>query len=149
MIAIQIHRIDANLPFQMPKQMTEGAAARDLYSANMDPIEIPPFATALIPLNFSLSMPPALCALILSRSGLAFKQGLEVLNAPGLIDSDYRGEVSVLLHNTQKDRCHVIDTGTRIAQMLFTVVPQVSFVQTNRHTATVRGSGGFGSTGND
>ncbi len=131
-----------------PKKATEGAAAFDL-QANLAPwpITIRPGGRALIPTGFAWQIPPGFVGLICPRSGLALNAGVTVLNAPGVIDPDYRGEVGVILVN-HGDLPYTVSHGDRIAQML--LVPAVGgccVTEVPLLGETKRGAGGFGSTG--
>jgi dUTP pyrophosphatase len=127
-----------------PTQGTPGAAGYDLYAAQS--ASILPGRCAMIATGVSLAIPQGFAGLVLPRSGLAFKHGVTVLNAPGLLDSDYRGEIKVLLinHGAQPFRC---STGDRIAQLVIIRHEQVSFNLVDVLPTTERGAGGFGSTG--
>jgi dUTP pyrophosphatase len=130
----------------MPVKATDGSAGYDLTSAVSE--DIYQGETLLINLGFAMSMPPDMCAFICSRSGLAAKKSVFVLNAPGIIDSDYAGEVKVVLTNLG-DSPFRIRVGDRVAQMVFHHVPDVDVDQVDllMHYGSARGSGGFGSTG--
>ena len=131
---------------RMPVKATDGSAGYDLTSAVSE--DIYQGETLLINLGFAMSMPPDMCAFICSRSGLAAKKSVFVLNAPGVIDSDYTGEVKVVLTNLGKTPFR-ISVGDRVAQMVFHHVPDVDVDQVDllMHYGSARGSGGFGSTG--
>ena len=127
-----------------PEVKTEGAGAVDLRSTEAWVIE--PGARALVKTGFAMELPAGFVALVCSRSGLAIKHGVFVLNAPGIIDSDYRGEVGVILQNGGAEPFE-IKAGDRVAQMM--VMPSVAmyFAQAQALSETQRGTGGFGSTG--
>lgn len=130
----------------MPKRSTPEAAAFDLVAANTSPIELKPMGRTLIPTGFAMALPPGFEAQVRPRSGLAIKHGLSVLNSPGTIDSDYRGEVKVILANLGAEP-FTITRGMRIAQM---VIGKLADVQTSIVESlpdSHRGTGGFGSTG--
>jgi len=135
---------------KLPERMTDGAAGFDLYNINKEKVTLKPGQTRLFPTGLSIAMPKTVCALIIPRSGLALKHGITVANAPGLIDSDYRGEMSVILANIGTQD-YTIENGDRIAQLLFvgaiTGEEGIEFVETDTLSTTDRGSGGFGSTG--
>lgn len=132
---------------RLPEFQTEQAAGADLFACFDDPhICIHPGSLKLIPCGISIELPTNFEAQIRPRSGLALKHGVTVLNSPGTIDSDYRGEVKVLLINHGHDT-FVIKSGERIAQMVVAHVPPCAFEPTEEFTETERGSGGFGSTG--
>lgn len=129
-----------------PRRMRAGDAAADLPS-RVD-LTIGPGERALVPTGFAIAVPLHAAGLVLPRSGLALKEGLTVLNAPGLIDSGYRGEINVILHNTA-DEAATIERGQRIAQLLVIPVPPTSFelVDELPPAPDDRGADGFGSSG--
>jgi dUTP pyrophosphatase len=131
---------------QMPHYATSGAAGADLIAAVDSDIILEPSARVLVPTGLALALPENMEAQIRPRSGLALKHGVTVLNAPGTIDADYRGEISVLLinHGTQP---FTITAGMRIAQLVLAPVQQGVFSEVSRLPETTRGAGGFGSTG--
>ena len=111
-----------------------------------EPLVLKPGARALVPTGFIFEVPQGFEAQIRPRSGLAIKNGITCLNTPGTVDSDYRGEVKVILANLGQDD-FVIERGMRIAQMVIAPVTQVRVVEVSETSATTRGTGGFGSTG--
>ncbi len=129
----------------LPTQAYEGDAGFDLCS--VDRIELAPHGRALVPCGFAIELPEQACALVLPRSGLAARHGVTCLNAPGLIDSGYRGELTVCLHNTDPTETFVVEPGMRIAQLLVTQLSNVRFETSDALSASERGSGGFGSSG--
>ena len=132
--------------FWRPTYQTSGAAGMDMYAANAETIHIKVGARALVPCGFSLAIPEGYEGQIRPRSGLANGFGVTVLNAPGTIDSDYRGEVRVLLIN-HGDDTYVITRGMRIAQLVVAPVSRVTWSERDALPDTSRGSGGFGHTG--
>jgi dUTP pyrophosphatase len=130
----------------MPQYQTEHAAGMDLHSANIENIVIGPSCIAMIPLGFSIALPDHYEAQVRPRSGLASKFGVTLPNAPGTIDADYRGEVCVPLINHGKDP-FTVEPNMRIAQMIIAPVVQATFEVVEELDKTVRGVGGFGSTG--
>tara|TARA_B100000614_G_scaffold247021_1_gene253579 strand:+ start:2679 stop:3125 length:447 start_codon:yes stop_codon:yes gene_type:complete len=130
----------------LPKYQTEGSAGIDLPAAIEGSATIDPGARLLIPTGFAFSIPRTYEGQIRSRSGLALKHGITVLNSPGTIDSDYRGEVSVLLIN-HGNKTFFFERGDRVAQMVFTKVEQVKFKEVKVLDKSDRGIGGYGSTG--
>lgn len=128
----------------VPEYASEGAAAADLYAAEGSTIHSG--CTAKVDTRVKVAIPEGHVGLVVSRSGLAFREGIIVLNGVGVIDSDYRGNVAVLLWNTG-DSDFQIEPGNRIAQMLIVPVSQPDYVTTRSLDATKRGDGGFGSTG--
>jgi len=129
---------------QIPAYALPGDAGMDLRAA--ETVLIGPNERALIPTGIRLGLPEGVVALVHPRSGLALKHGITVLNAPGTIDSNYRGEIGVILHNTSGDWFDV-DKGDRIAQLVFQQVLTVQFEQVDVLSESVRGDSGFGSTG--
>lgn len=115
--------------------------------ANIDtPIVLKPFERALVKTGLFLELPQGIECQVRPRSGLAFKNGITVLNAPGTIDADYRGEVGVILINLSNEE-FIIQDGERIAQLVFAKHEQVEFIEVQSLSETERGAGGFGSTG--
>jgi dUTP pyrophosphatase len=129
----------------LPSYQTAGAAGCDLHAAVSETLILKPGARDKIPTGIALELPEGFEAQIRPRSGLALKDGLTVLNAPGTIDSDYRGEILVLLIN-HGDKPFEIVRGARIAQLVLAPVVRASFIETAALRETVRGDGGFGST---
>jgi len=134
--------------FDIPSYQTDQAAGVDLSASIETSIKIRPWEREIIPCGISIAMPRGLEAQIRPRSGLAFKHGITILNTPGTIDSDYRGEIKVILINLSKDE-FIIRPKDRIAQMVFTSAIQVKFKEVENLDQTRRGDGGFGSTGKD
>ncbi len=130
----------------LPSYETSGAAGMDLRAAVDTPMILQPGERALVPTGFIFEIPAGYEAQIRPRSGLAFKNGITCLNSPGTIDSDYRGEVKALLINHGAEP-FVIERGMRIAQMVIAPVTQVTVFEASETTDTLRGTGGFGSTG--
>lgn len=129
-----------------PCSQSAGAAGYDLYADIIDPIAIAPHQTLKIHTGIALALPDGTAGLILPRSGLATKEGLRPANTPGLIDSDYRGEIIVALHNDSEER-RIIFRGERIAQLMIIPYYSVDFLEVKELDETNRGEGGFGSTG--
>jgi dUTP pyrophosphatase len=130
----------------LPEYQSEGAAGMDLAAAVDGPMEIPSGEVRLVPCGIAIAVPPGFEAQVRPRSGLAAKFGVTVLNAPGTIDSDYRGEVKVILINHGPNP-FVVEPGTRIAQLIVAPVARVTWHQVDALPATDRGDGGFGHTG--
>ena len=130
----------------LPAYETALSAGMDLRAELENAVELKPLQRALIPTGLFIELPEGYEAQIRPRSGLAYKHGLSVLNSPGTIDADYRGEVKVLLVNLS-DTPFVIRDGERIAQMVIAGHARVEWEQTEELSHTVRGAGGFGSTG--
>jgi len=145
MPVVQVQRVgDRGEPLPLPRYMTDGAAGLDLLAD--EPCTLAPMARAKVPTGLALAIPPGFEGQVRPRSGLADKKGVTVLNAPGTIDSDYRGEVAVLLVNLS-DRHVEIARGERIAQLVLSKFERGEFAEVKELSATARGSGGFGSTG--
>ena len=144
MAKIQIKRLSKKV--LIPKYETSGSSGMDI-AAHIDKnVIIEPGKKALIPTGFTLSIPKGFEVQIRPRSGLAVKNNVSVLNTPGTIDSDYRGEIKVILINFGKEK-FVVENGSRIAQMIVCPVEQVSLEEVQDLEKTDRGEGGFGSTG--
>jgi dUTP pyrophosphatase len=134
-------------PYPIPTYQTEQSAGADLYANILEPINIKPFERLLISTGIFIELPVNFEAQIRPRSGLAFKHGITVLNTPGTIDADYRGEIKVLLINLGQEE-YQIQPGERIAQMVIASCLQAVFTVENELSETNRGSGGYGHTGN-
>lgn len=130
----------------LPSYATEASSGLDLEAFLDEPVVLKPFARALIPTGIFISIPPGFEAEIRPRSGIAHSFGVTVLNTPGTIDADYRGEVKVLLINLG-DQPFTIDNGDRIAQMVFKRIVPINWKLAEELPDTKRGQGGFGSTG--
>jgi len=130
----------------LPVRMTEHAAGFDLCAAVRENLVLQPGEIKLIPCGFSMAIPPGYEAQVRPRSGLSTKFGITMINAPGTIDADYRGEVHVPLINHGK-AAFTVERGMRIAQMLILPVPMVDLVEVEELDETARGKGGFGHTG--
>lgn len=130
----------------IPAYGTEYSAGADLYACIAEPVEIPPHATKVIKTGLSFEIPEGLVGLIYARSGLATKRSLAPANKVGVIDSDYRGEIMVALHN-HGEVPQTVENGERIAQFVLTPYIKADFVAVDELSDTVRGAGGFGSTG--
>ena len=147
-VSISVARLPHAEGLPVPQYQSELAAGLDLLAAlpEADPVTIAPGSTAMIPTGLMLALPPGFEGQVRPRSGLAAKHGITVLNSPGTIDADYRGEVSVLLinHGTES---FPITRGMRIAQLVVAPVAQASVLLVEELPETSRGSGGFGSTG--
>ena len=130
----------------LPAYATTGAAGMDLSAANEAPMTLAPGQFARVPCGFAIALPAGFEAQVRPRSGLAAKHGVTVLNTPGTIDSDYRGEVQVILINHGPEP-FVIERGMRIAQMVVAPVTRVAWEDVEELPSTARDSGGFGHTG--
>ncbi len=135
---------DADIP--LPRPMSPQAAGLDLAAAVTDPVTLQSGEYAIIPTGFAVAIPPGFEGQVRPRSGLAAHHGVTLLNAPGTVDSDYRGEVSVILinHGTSP---FVVERGMRIAQLIVAQTAAVALMPVEELTPTQRGEGGFGSTG--
>ena len=143
---ILIKKVSTNPLFKLPKYESNGAAGMDL-SADIDAeVELKPLERFLFPTGIAISLPKDLEAQIRPRSGLAIKNGITLLNTPGTVDSDYRGEIKVILVNISNDK-YTIKPGDRIAQMVLSQFVQSQFELVENLDETDRGSSGFGSTG--
>ena len=128
------------------KKATDGSSGFDLLAALPNKVILQPRETKLIPCGFSLQMPFGIEAQVRPRSGIALKNSVTVLNSPGTIDADYRGEICVILINHGKS-IFEISPGMRIAQLIFMKLPEIELIIAKELDETDRGSGGFGSTG--
>jgi dUTP pyrophosphatase len=145
-ITIKIVRRPDARDVPLPKRMTEHAAGFDLCAAVAGPTIIAPGAIAMIPCGFSMALPAGYEAQVRPRSGLASKHGVTLVNSPGTIDADYRGEVHVPLINLGA-AAFTIERGMRVAQMIVSPVPPVELIEVEQLDETPRGTGGFGHTG--
>jgi dUTP pyrophosphatase len=139
-------KIVKNNPFKLPAYETKGSAGVDLQAFIENPITLKPLERALVPTGISIELPEGYEAQVRARSGLAIKHGISLVNGIGTIDSDYRGEIKVILINLG-DKDFVINSGDRIAQMVFIKHEQADFQLVEELNETERGSGGFGHTG--
>ncbi|MBV8067869.1 MAG: dUTP diphosphatase [Candidatus Eremiobacteraeota bacterium] len=145
-VRVALRRLPQGEGLPVPQYKSEHAAGADLCAAVREQLTLLPGARALVPTGFSIALPPGYEAQIRPRSGLAIRNGVTCLNAPGTIDADYRGELQVVLANfgTQP---FVVRRGDRIAQMIVAPVARASFDLVDELPPTVRSDGGFGSTG--
>lgn len=145
---IEIRRLPHSDGLPLPAYETSGSAGMDLRAATPEgqPLTVQPGARALVPTGLAIAVPAGFEAQVRPRSGLALKRGITCLNTPGTIDSDYRGEVQVIVANLG-DEAFVINRGDRIAQMVICPVVQAQWAQVDQLADTQRGQGGFGSTG--
>jgi len=144
--AVLIKKLSNLSDFQLPTYQSDEAAGVDLSASIEEPVKILPWEKEIVPCGISISMPRGLEAQVRPRSGLAFKHGITILNTPGTIDSDYRGEIKVVLINLSNQE-FIIQPKDRIAQMVFSNVSQVKFEEVDDLDTTKRGTDGFGSTG--
>ena len=131
---------------ELPTYKTDGASGMDLMAFIEEPIKIAPNSSYLVPTGLSIAFSEDYEVQIRPRSGLAAKNSITVLNTPGTIDSDYRGEIKVILFNLGKDE-FLINNKDRIAQMILTPVIKIELEEKDKLPSTLRGKGGFGSTG--
>ena len=131
---------------RLPTYGTAEAAGADLYACLEAPLTIEPGQTAFVPTGIALEVPKHCAGLVYARSGLACKRGLAPANKVGVIDSDYRGEIFVVLYN-HGESAQTVETGERIAQLVITPVLQPAYMAADDLSDTVRSGGGFGSTG--
>jgi dUTP pyrophosphatase len=143
-VALQRLAHGAGLP--LPGYATADAAGMDLVAAVTMPVTLAPGERGLVPTGLAIALPPGFEAQVRPRSGLALKHGVTLLNSPGTIDADYRGEIGVILVNLGQAP-FTVERGTRIAQMVVAPVTRVSWAETATLPETARGAGGFGSTG--
>jgi dUTP pyrophosphatase len=144
---VQIKLVSDKFPdISLPKYETEGSAGMDVCAAIENDIIIAPGAVALVATNLSIALPRGYECQVRSRSGLSIKNGVFCLNAPGTIDSDYRGEIKVILANFGKEE-YVVARGARIAQLVIAKYEQIKWELCEELSETNRGEGGFGSTG--
>ena len=145
---LEVKILDNGFGLPLPKYETEGAAGLDLFAATKEDtkIIIPPRKAEMIPTGIAISVPHGYEAQIRPRSGLAAKNGITVLNSPGTIDSDYRGEILVMLINHSNKDFKIL-RGMRIAQMVISKIEQFNLISVDELDTTDRGKDGFGSTG--
>ena len=141
---VLVKKLDPNV--ELPKYKTEGSSGLDLMAFIDNPIKISPNTSALVPTGISVAISNDLEIQIRPRSGLAAKSSVTVLNAPGTIDSDYRGEIKIILFNHGKED-FIIKNKDRVAQMILVPIIKIEFEEVDELPDTKRGEGGFGSTG--
>ncbi len=145
-IKIEIEWLTGNDDIKSLARATPHSAGFDLPAAIKKSVEIPPSSFSLVPLGFKLAIPNGLEGQIRPRSGLAIDSGISVLNSPGTIDSDYRGELKAILINLGQNT-FTIKRGDRIAQLVISRLPNITFIESKILSDTTRSSSGFGSTG--
>ena len=145
-LAIAVTRFDHAADLPLPAYATPDSAGLDLMAAVAEPIRIAPGARAMVPTGLAIALPRGFEAQVRPRSGLAAKNGVTVLNSPGTIDADYRGEIKVILINHGAEP-FVVERGARIAQMVVAPVTRIAWDEQVALDETARGVGGFGSTG--
>ena len=145
-IEVSVRRLDGAADLPLPRYETEGAAGLDLLAAVTEDVTLAPAAFTRIPTGLAIALPPGFEAQVRPRSGLAARHGVTVLNSPGTIDSDYRGEIQVILINLGPEP-FTVTRGMRIAQMVVAPVQRIRWAEASALAGSVRGAGGFGSTG--
>tara|TARA_B100001029_G_C14902551_1_gene361763 strand:- start:292 stop:729 length:438 start_codon:yes stop_codon:yes gene_type:complete len=144
MVKVLIKKLDPAV--QLPEYKTEGASGMDLIAFIKKPLSVKPKSTSIVPTGISIAFSENYEVQIRPRSGLAAKNNISVLNSPGTVDSDYRGEIKVIIYNHGSND-FIINDGDRIAQMVLCPVTKIELEEINNLPETVRGEGGFGSTG--
>ena len=144
MVKVLITKLDPSV--QLPEYKTSGASGVDLIAFIKEPINLEPKTSVLIPTGLSVAFPEDYEIQIRPRSGLAAKNNISVLNTPGTIDSDYRGEIKIIIYNHGNENFS-INNGDRIAQMILAPVVKMELEEKNDLPKSIRGKGGFGSTG--
>ena len=144
MVKVLIKKLNSKV--QLPKYKTDGSSGMDLMAFTESPINIRPQESALIPTGITIAIPEDTEIQIRPRSGLAAKSNISVLNTPGTIDSDYRGEIKIILFNHGKEE-FIINNNDRVAQMILMPIIKAELEEVEDLPITLRGSGGFGSTG--
>ncbi len=146
MLRVKIKRFPHAEGLELPFYATPGSVGTDLLYAGYEEVVLRPFERRLLPTGIAIELPEGYEAQVRPRSGLAIKHGITILNAPGTIDSDYRGEIKVILINLGNED-FVIRRGDRIAQLVVAPVVRVQWEEVEELTESLRGSNGFGSTG--
>ena len=144
MVKVLVKKLDSKV--KIPEYKTDGSSGMDLMAFVENSIKISPQTRELIPTGLSIAIPEDLEIQIRPRSGLAVKSSISVLNTPGTIDSDYRGEIKIILFN-HGNKDFIVNNNDRIAQMVLTPVMKMELEEVDQLPETIRGSGGFGSTG--
>ena len=144
MVKILVKKFDKNI--KLPTYKTSGSSGMDLVAYIKNKITINPGKTAMVPTGIAVAVPKNYEIQIRPRSGLAAKKGISVLNTPGTVDADYRGEIKIILINLSK-KSYVVKSGDRVAQMILCPVVKGKLLEVKNLPKTVRGKGGFGSTG--
>ncbi|MDX1711342.1 MAG: dUTP diphosphatase [Rhodovibrionaceae bacterium] len=145
-VSVPIRQLPHGDDLPLPAYATDGSAGLDLLAAVAEPLTLAPGERKLVPTGISIALPPGYEAQVRPRSGLALKHGVTVLNTPGTIDSDYRGEVGVILINLGQSPV-TVERGQRIAQLVVAAFARAAWDATGDLEASARGAGGFGSTG--
>ncbi|MDF1793056.1 MAG: dUTP diphosphatase [Thalassobaculaceae bacterium] len=145
-IPVRVTKLPHGADLPLPAYETEGSAGMDLRAAVDAPVTLAPMERGAVPTGLSIALPPGYEAQVRARSGLAFRSGIACVNAPGTVDSDYRGEIKVILVNLG-DEPVTFQRGDRIAQLVVAPVVRVAWDEVAGLDVTARGTGGFGSTG--
>ncbi|MCA1299613.1 dUTP diphosphatase [Stappia indica] len=145
-LPLRVRRLPHGLDLPLPAYQSDEAAGMDLLAAVDEPLVLAPGARALVPTGIAIALPPNTEAQVRPRSGLAVKHGVTVLNTPGTIDPDYRGEIKVILINLG-EAPFTVERGSRIAQMIIAPVARADLIEVDALDETLRGDNGFGSTG--
>ncbi|MEX2616146.1 MAG: dUTP diphosphatase [Alphaproteobacteria bacterium] len=145
-VTVPVQRLPHGADLPLPEYATAGSAGLDLLAANADPMTLAPGARILVPTGLAIALPQGYEAQVRPRSGLALKNGITVLNSPGTVDADYRGEIGVILANLGTEP-FAISRGMRIAQMVVAPVTRIAWAEADALPGTARGAGGYGSTG--
>jgi dUTP pyrophosphatase len=145
-ISVKIKRLESSLNLPLPDYETEGSSGIDIRASVKEPLLMKPGEIKLIPTGVAVSIPPGYEGQIRPRSGLALKHGIGLVNSPGTIDSDYRGELGIIMINLG-ERPFTIKRGDRIAQMIISKVYRAALVEVEELDSTERGGGGFGHSG--
>ncbi|MCO6466205.1 MAG: dUTP diphosphatase [Bradyrhizobiaceae bacterium] len=143
---VAVVQLDGAADLPLPHYATDGAAGMDVYAAVDQTLTIPPHGIVMVPTGLCIAVPSGFECQVRSRSGLAAKHGVFALNAPGTIDSDYRGEIQIILANFSANP-FVVERGMRIAQLVIAKHERITWERVDVLTETNRGAGGFGSTG--
>ncbi len=146
MLSVPVQRLDNGADLVLPARATAGSAGMDLRAAVGEDVVLAPGQRTLIPTGIALALPPGFEGQVRPRSGLALRHGVTVLNSPGTIDADYRGEVSVILINHGEEP-FTVRRGERIAQLVIAAVPDSRLDEVDSLPESARGAGGYGSTG--
>jgi dUTP pyrophosphatase len=145
-LPVHVRRLPHGLDLPLPTYQSDEAAGMDLVAAVEAPLVIAPGSRAMVPTGIAIALPPGTEAQVRPRSGLAARHGVTVLNTPGTVDADYRGEIKVILINLGHEP-FTVERGSRIAQMVVAPVSRARLVEVGELEETARGEGGFGSTG--
>jgi dUTP pyrophosphatase len=145
-IVIKIKRLESGIDLPLPNYETEGSSGMDIRASVREPVLLEPGEIKLIPTGMAVSIPQGYEGQIRPRSGLALKHGIGLINSPGTIDSDYRGEIAVIMINWG-EKSFTIRRGDRIAQMIISKVHRADLVEVDDLDSTKRGGGGFGHSG--